>query len=298
MNISNSTLVQWDSIKLIHLTTEVCLYLFAFIGNLLTLIVVYRFPKLRKINNVIIISLAVSDMLVGFIGLATKTVIYHAVYLVKVFSFFFNISIYSSLIHVVVLIVDRYIAIFFPLRYVAIVNKTFLKIILPVTWLLACAVFAIPGILFTLRYNSTKDGQTYLLFLIVAEYVLYFSILISLLLMSIKILLLVRDKMKVLPGQQTSLDNQKGVNKATKRISLILLTFIITYSPGSLSLFIYLDVENHFYFIKNFIPLCTNFAILNSCANIIIYSTTSHTFRSAYVGQIKGLYECVIKPFK
>ena len=297
MNISNSTPVEWDSIKRIHLITEVIIYIIAFTGNLLTLIVVYRFLKLRKTNNVTIISLAVSDMLVGFIGLTIKTVIFYSSNLFEIFNLFYNICIYSSFIHVVVLIVDRSIAIFLPLRYVAIVNKTFLKIILTVTWLLA-VVFSTPGTLFRLRYNSTNYGRTYLLFIIVTQYVLYFSILICLLLMSVKILLLVRDKIKVLPGQQISLENKKGVNKATKRISLILLTFIITYSPGCLCAFMFLDVENHSHFIKQFVPLVTNITILNCCANIIIYSTTSHTFRSAYVSQIKDLYQCIMKLFK
>ena len=296
MNISNSTPVEWDSIKRIHLITEVFIYIIAFTGNLLTLIVVYRFPKLRKTNNVTIISLAVSDMLVGFIGLAIKTVIFNSAFIFEVFHSFYNICIYSSFIHVVVLIVDRSIAIFLPLRYVAIVNKTFLKIIITVTWLLA-VVFSTPGTLFRLQYSSTNYGRTYLLFIIVTQYVLYFFILICLLLMSLKILLLVRDKIKVLPGQQISLDNKIGVNKATKRISLILLTFIITYSPGCLSAFILLNVENHSYFIKHFVPIVTNCTILNCCANIIIYSTTSHTFRSAYVSQIKDLYQCIMKLF-
>ena len=297
MNISNSTPVEWDSIKRIHLITEVFIYIIAFTGNLLTLIVVYRFPKLRKTNNVTIISLAVSDMLVGFIGLAIKTVIFNSAFIFEVLHSFYNICIYSSFIHVVVLIVDRSIAIFLlPLRYVAIVNKTFLKIILTVTWLLA-VVFSTPGTLFRLQYNSTNYGRTYLLFIIVTQYVLYFSILICLLLMSVQILLLVRDKIKVVPGQQISLDNKKVVNKATKRISLILLTFIITYSPGCLSAFMFLDVENHSYFIKHFVPLVTNITILNCCANIIIYSTTSHTFRSANVSQIKDLYQCIMKLF-
>ena len=297
MNISNSTAVEWDPIKPIYLTTEVFLYLIAFIGNLLTLIVVYRFPKLRKINNVTIISLAVADMLLGFIGLATKTVIFNSAFIFEVFHLFYNICIYSSFIHVVVLIVDRSIAIFLPLRYVAIVDKTFLMIILTATWLLA-AVFSTTGTLFRLRYNSTLDEETYLLFIIVYKLVLYFSILISLLLMSIKILLIVRDKIKVLPGQQTSLDNKKRVNKATNRISLILLTFTVTYTPGSLSSIIYLNADDHSHFIKNVVPLFVNFVILNSCANIIIYSTTSQTFRSAYVSQIKGLFQFIIKPFK
>ena len=48
MNISNSTPVEWDSIKRIHLITEVIIYIIAFTGNLLKNNCGIQISKIKK----------------------------------------------------------------------------------------------------------------------------------------------------------------------------------------------------------------------------------------------------------
>ena len=81
MNETNCTSIEWEYLKLFNIYTRPVLCVFAFFGNLLTLVVIYRFRKLRTIYNATITSLAVADMLVGFTGfilfvlLRTKAII-------------------------------------------------------------------------------------------------------------------------------------------------------------------------------------------------------------------------------
>ena len=301
MNVTNATSAEWDSIQLVHFVTKEILYFIAFVGNLLTMIVIYRFPALRRLNNATIISLAASDMLVGLIGFIVNAMQFKPsllpytvrLYVQEVFNVLYGVAIYSSLFHLVVLSIDRSIAIFLPLRYAAIVNKAFIKILLTTTLILASA-FSLTNTLLRLRYTSQQSRGIYLLFIIVFNYVLFFSILTSLSITSITILLLVRDKRRVLPGQQARIEHKTGINKATKRISLILLTYIFTNAPGCLASFVYLDAHKYLYFIINVTPFLSNVIIMNSCFNIVIYSTTSNAFRSAYVKQIKCFYQDLV----
>ena len=146
MNGTNCTSAEWDYLKLFYIYTRPILCVFAFFGNLLTLVVIYRFHKLRTIYNATITSLAVADMLVGFIGFilfvllrttanilaidtpSTKT------YFAITFTQLHSICLYASFLHLVVLSLERSIAIYLPLRYTAIVNKTFIKLSLPSAW--------------------------------------------------------------------------------------------------------------------------------------------------------------------
>ena len=123
MNETNCTSTEWEYLKLFNIYTTPVLCVFAFLGKLLTLVVIYRFRKLRTIYNATITRLAVADMFVGFTGLIcfvllrteanilaidtplTKT--YFAITLAQLHS----ICLYASFLHLVVLSLERSIAI-------------------------------------------------------------------------------------------------------------------------------------------------------------------------------------------
>ena len=302
MNVTNSTSTEWDSLKLFNLITRPTLCVFAFFGNLLTLVVIYRFRKLRTIYNATITSLAVADMLVGLTGftlyiLDIKTVNANllpeiAYFTLQFVAQLYGVSMYSSFIHLVVLSSERCIAIFIPLRYTSIVNETFIKIVLPSTWILA----SILSLTYFLQIYFPQHAQFLLLCGITGTYIVYSCILFSLSVMGIKAIMIVRNKRNILPCQGKKVKVNNVINQARKRIAIILLIFIITYTPGCFLTFAYFNAEKYKYFLDNYTPLFNNVTIINCCFNIIIYSATSKKFKAAYIEQINCLLSCI--PYK
>ena len=244
MNKTNCTSIEWEYLKLFNIYTRPILCVFAFHGNLLTLVVVYRFRKLRTIYNATITSFSVADMLVGFIGfilfvlLRTKASILAVdtpstkTYFAITFAQLHSICMYASFLHLVVLSLERYIVIYLPLRYTAIVNKTFIKLSLPSAWT-GAAIFST---IYMMKRISQRKVKLFALLGMLGTFLLYLYILFSLLLIAIKKVMLVKEKRKVLPGQGNRSKNINRINKPTERIALILLVFIITYTPGILTL--------------------------------------------------------------
>ena len=302
MNGTNITSTEWNFLTLFVVITRPVLCVFAFLGNLLTLVVIYRVRRLRTINNVTITSLAVADMLVGLSGciiyvlvkvkaenIPTSPII---TYFIRFFTELYGVCIYTSFVHLVVLSIERSVAIFLPLRYTTIIDKTCLKTILSIAWIMASVL----SIIANMKTNRSKNVKYFLIFVMVISYMLYLFIVLSLLLMAIKTVMLVRQKRRILPGQKERLNFRNGINKATKRISLILIVFIITYTPSCFSMLVYLNVKEYECIQRYVIPFFNNVITINSCLNIVIYSTTSLKFRSAYSQQIKCLFQRMRKP--
>ena len=180
----------------------------------------------RTIYNATITSLAVADMLVGFIGfilfvlLRTKASIlavdtpstktYFAITLAQLHS----ICLYASFLHLLVLSLEQSIAIYLPLRYTAIVNKTFIKLSLPSAWT-GAAIFST---IYMMKRISQRKVKLFALLGMLGTFLLYLYILFSLLLIAVKTVMLVKEKRKVLPGQGNRSKNTNRINKATKRI--------------------------------------------------------------------------------
>ena len=228
MNVTNSTSTKWDSLKLFNLITRPTFCVFAFFGNLLTLVVIYRFRKLRTIYNATITSLAVADMLVGLSGctlyiLDIKRVNANlspeiAYFTLQFVAQLYGVSMYSSFIHLVILSIERCIAIFLSLRYTSIVNTTFIKIVSPSTWNLASIV----SLTYLLQIYFPHHAQFLLLCGITGTYVVYSCILFNLSVMGIKTIMIVRNKRNILPCQGKKVKVKNVINQATKRIAIIL----------------------------------------------------------------------------
>ena len=162
MNGTNITSTEGNFLTLFVVITIPVLCVFAFLGNLLTLVVIYRVRRLRTINNATITNLAVADMLVGLSGciiyvlvkvkaenIPTSPII---TYFIRFFTELYGVCIYTSFVHLVVLSIERSVAIFLPLRYTTIIDKTCLKTILPIAWIMASVL----SIIANMKTNRSK----------------------------------------------------------------------------------------------------------------------------------------------
>ena len=107
-------------------------------GGVILLITCYS--SLRKTSNIILASLAVSDFLVGLVGIPLLVICSSATHLAFVCNSsitFFGFMAKSTVLHITVMTCDRYIYIMWALRYRDIVHRNRVLIVLAITWIIS-----------------------------------------------------------------------------------------------------------------------------------------------------------------
>jgi len=113
-------------------------FILAINGCVILLITCYS--SLRKTSNIILASLAVSDFLVGFVGIPLLVTCSSAIHLTLVCNSsitFFEFMALSTVLHITVMTCDRYIYIMWALRYRDIVHRSRVLIVLAITWIIS-----------------------------------------------------------------------------------------------------------------------------------------------------------------
>jgi len=113
-------------------------FILAINGCVILLITCYS--SLRKTSNIILASLAVSDFLVGFVGIPLLVTCSNAIHLNLVCTSsitFFEFMALSTVLHITVMTCDRYIYIMWALRYRDIVHRSRVLIVLAITWIIS-----------------------------------------------------------------------------------------------------------------------------------------------------------------
>ena len=291
MNYTNETATETFLIRF-NFIVEPILYILAILGNSLTIAAICSYRQMRNINNAIIISLAFSDFFVGLNGLVYWTIIQGipeaagVIFSFNLFNQFLfileGIPLTASILHLIALGVERSIAVFLPLRFNEIVNKKFMTILIFTTWILAFIL--IGNTLWPmLNDDPVKFHYDYWLITTITSYTMYCMVITSLLAMSVKTLLIVRKKVQILPGQILQQPKNSTISKATKRCTLILLAYVTTYTPMTVSTLLLTRPEEYLFEITVIIPLFKNIILSNSCVNIIVYCVSSQKYRCAYV---------------
>ncbi|KAL9959808.1 hypothetical protein ACROYT_G033164, partial [Oculina patagonica] len=107
-------------------------------GGVILLIGCYS--SLRKASNIILASLALSDFLVGLVGIPLLVTCTNATHLTSVCASsitFFRFMALSTVLHITVMTCDRYIYIMWALRYRDIITRGRVLIALGITWLIS-----------------------------------------------------------------------------------------------------------------------------------------------------------------
>ena len=284
-------------------------------GNSFIGILVYKTKTMRKSINFMIVNMAMSDLLFPIFALPVILAELHAgswlirgvlgQALCKLVYFLQDISTAVSVQSLVLITVDRFGAVVFPLRSPLISSKMCL-VFIPATWIVASAVFT--PYLFALKLVEKRGGDLTCglrwketfgesssiahFALAVSAVFLYIPFALMLILYSIIIITL---KKKKLPGEQ-SLKAEKQHTKrhrnALKMAIAIVLGFAICWIPLSVFNLLYLFVWDtstslpcsimQYYFIASFI----------AHANCAVNPCICFTFSGNYRRGLKSLFKC------
>ncbi|XP_047118401.1 trissin receptor [Schistocerca piceifrons] len=129
-------------------------------GNLMVIVVVTMSRRLRSVTNFLLANLAFADLCVGifcvfqnlYIHLATTWVLGDA--LCKMFQFVHSLSYTASILILVVICTERYVAIIHPMACKSILTPTRLMVVVSTVWFLSAA-YSAPrlGWMQTVRFN-------------------------------------------------------------------------------------------------------------------------------------------------
>ncbi|XP_029936852.1 trace amine-associated receptor 13c-like [Myripristis murdjan] len=270
-----------------------CISLLTVALNVLVIISISHFRQLHTPTNLLLLSLAVSDLLCGLL-LPVEFLFAEACWLfgdlVCTLSFFLVFSVISvSVGNMVLISVDRYVAICYPLRYPTKMTHRRVQICVCLCWLISafCSSLTINDLLIQPgRYNSCVGECVVVLNYIagtvdlVLSFIIPFTIIIVL---YMRVFVVAVSQARAMRSQTVAVTHQrsgtvkKSEMKAARTLGVVISVFVMCFCPyycvtlaGENSL---VSASSLFFFIFLF--------YLSSCLNPVIYAFFYPWFRKA-----------------
>ena len=268
-------------------------------GNILVVLAVMRFKKLRTSMNLFIASLAVADILVGcpsiplYVLFFVKGNVYNK-YKYLCLSRFSSVvaSMSGSIISLTFVSLDRYIAVIHPLHYPILMTKRRVKFMLLGIWTydVVCSSLPLIGV------NVWKEDMPCLFFVVLPQPYTMFTVpfvLAICLILSIGMYIAVfrvakqhkvrmkRVNINSARRQAVHKPRMEKETRTAKVMAFVLLLFIVFWFPFLLtSVMKFLPIsEEMIEIVKTF---CVTLAMTNSAMNPIIYCWLRQDFRKAF----------------
>uniref|UniRef100_A0A3Q3Q3Y5 G-protein coupled receptors family 1 profile domain-containing protein n=1 Tax=Monopterus albus TaxID=43700 RepID=A0A3Q3Q3Y5_MONAL len=164
-------------LKGLYITTELIIAVLAIIGNFLVCLAITRNKKLRTVTNYFLVSLAVSDILVGLVAIPCAMLTdlgrpHHNLPLCLVLLKLF-VLLQSSILSLLAVAAERYMAILLPFQYQHVMSPRNAHLALLVTWGLG----AISGTVPLMNWNRQPAHADYCIFpcMVDMSYMVYFN---------------------------------------------------------------------------------------------------------------------------
>lgn len=266
-------------------------------GNSLTIAVFARFQYLRTITNKFVVSLAISDIMVGIaISLNVVNNVLIALWTHKFacigLIFISLTAIMLSIFSLVAISVDRYIAIVYPLHYSNLMTPKRSNAIIAVVWIW-CFLAPGPIIFWNNWENRTITDQCIFTDVAYSDYIFAFALgpffVLSVGLITLYAVIFKevrRHKIQI----QTQMYQVAGTSsimkewKTTITMAIVIALFLVCWMPYNITTFVIIidsNMYNGTVFSVTYIM-----AILNSILNPIIYGWKNKKFRRAFRVQL------------
>ena len=252
--------------------------------NTLVMVILKKEKELQKSSNILLFSLAITDLLVGAICMPLDAVsdllIFGQVSIEKgcTANLVLNILASASLIHLAVIAWERYVAIRKWINYKAILTERRVKKLVAISWLSA--------IVLGFSASPPKPGWTLLYFLysiksllnLVTAFGLPFAILYFYLMVYLGIL---QRKKSMINQTAAARAELKLQSKVAKTCAMITFTLFITYVQQIVITMLAFFKSPPFYIVSSVFRWSDLILQLNSLLNPLIYCFTRQRFRSA-----------------
>ncbi|XP_029013062.2 trace amine-associated receptor 1-like [Betta splendens] len=274
---------------LIH-TLLSCISLLTASLNLLVIVSISHFRQLHTPTNLLLLSLAVSDFLVGLIVMPFQILLTEPCWLLgdlmcALYYFLAFINISASILNMVLISVDRYVAICDPLHYSTKISQRRVQICVVLCWLYSVFYsfvslyenFKQPG-----RFNSCY-GQCVIIIVGAVDLVLGFVLPISsIIILYVRVFVVAVSQARSMRSHVVAVKLQRSLTvtvqrselKAARTLGIVVAVFLICYCP-----FYCASLTGYNLLISDTL---VNFLLLsNSCFNPVMYSFFYPWFRKS-----------------
>uniref|UniRef100_A0A3B3ZNQ3 G-protein coupled receptors family 1 profile domain-containing protein n=1 Tax=Periophthalmus magnuspinnatus TaxID=409849 RepID=A0A3B3ZNQ3_9GOBI len=258
--------------------------------NLLVIIAITHFKKLHTAPNLIILSLAVSDFLVGLVVIPVDGIKWKicwslsdlmcVMYYILVSAIFF-----SSVGNIILLSVDRYVAICQPLHYQNRMTGKVINISICVCWLYAFGysiLFFYGNLMYPGKFKSC-EGECVIYFSkevdIIMGFVIPFGIIIVLyttvVIVAVSQVRAMRSHVTAVTSKQKS---KRSEIKAVRKLGIVVVVYLACYCPYFFAVYskTYITILG-----TPLILITISIIYLNSCLNPLMYTFLFAWFRKA-----------------
>uniref|UniRef100_A0A7N6BNM1 G-protein coupled receptors family 1 profile domain-containing protein n=1 Tax=Anabas testudineus TaxID=64144 RepID=A0A7N6BNM1_ANATE len=261
--------------------------------NLLVIISISHFRQLHTPTNLLLLSLAVSDLLVGLIVmpfqiLLTEPCWFLGDFICTMYFLLGFITICASVVNMVLISVDRYVAICDPLHYSTKITQSRIQLFVLLCWLY-CVFYSFlflsdnlkqPG-----RYNSCY-GECVINIIGVVDLVLSFIIpMSSIIILYMRVFVVAVSQARSMRSHIAAVKLQRSVTvtvkkselKAARTLGVVVAVFLMCYCP-----YFCLSLSSSDIIMASSTNSVINFLVLlNSCLNPVIYAFFYPWFRKS-----------------
>lgn len=273
-----------------------CITVFTVALNLLVIISISHFRRLHTPTNLLLLSLAISDLLVGLLVMPVETVRFiETCWLLGDFmcalSYIIGFTLTSASVGNMVLIsIDRYVAICYPLQYPSMITRSRVELCVCLCW--ACSFLYNGLILKDHLRQPDRHNSCYGECLVVINYVsgtvdLVFTFIgpcsvIVVLYMRVFIVAVsqaraLQSHVTVVPAGTVTVTAKKSEKKAARTLGIVILVFLMSFCPYYYPSLAGQDISNS----ASSWAIVSWLLFFNSCLNPLIYAFFYPWFRKA-----------------
>ena len=293
-NANNCFLPMAHGIALITINAIVCV--FGSLGNFLVCLAIATNSHLRRASNYLLFSLAIADLIVTlvcaplFIGDIIQTTFLYdckaGLHIVLIILSYLSCT--TSVLHMVAISLDRFVAVALPLRHKNFMEKWGLKVMLIVSWSIPIFTVILLPVLWRVSPSLSNSASRFLIsgtFFFSFFLILFFYFLIVVFLLRHK-----RRRKQLCAARNVSV---RLTSRMEIRVTCTLAVAIGIFTAcWSLVIVAFLGIINGKPLIRPNIPLgmwIGTLALSNSAMNFLIYSAKIQGFKEAYVSIIRKM---------
>ncbi|NXP55266.1 CCR2 protein, partial [Heliornis fulica] len=263
--------------------------IFGLIGNMLVVLILVKYKRLKSMTDIYLLNLAVSDLLFVF---SLPFWAYYAVHdwifgdaLCRILSGVYLLGFYSGIFFIILLTLDRYLAIVHAVFALKARTVTYSILTSIVTW--AVALFAsVPGIVFhkTQKENSRYTCSAHYPISSAVDWKYSYTLKMNILGLVIPMLIMIFSYSQIIKTLWRCKNEKK--QKAVRLIFMIMIVYFIFWTPFHISSFLH-TFQNSLFKpnceiksqLEKAIQVTETISMIHCCINPVIYAFVGEKFR-------------------